>query len=99
MLRSLVGSEMCIRDSYYIFADGTSASGMPDLVIRRNNITPTTVTGGVVLCFSVVSGFPWLEQFLTAPTPGSSTRDLDLSTQAGIDAFSSFYDWSAVDLT
>ena len=29
---------------YYIFADGTSASGMPDLVIRRNDRTPTTVT-------------------------------------------------------
>ena len=64
---------------------------MPDLVIRRNDITPTNVTGGHVLSFNAVQGFPWLEQFLTAPTPGSSTRDLELNTQAGIDAFSSFY--------
>ena len=53
--------------TYYIFADGTSASGMPDLVIRRNDITPTNVTGGHVLSFNVVQGFPWLEQFLAHP--------------------------------
>ena len=70
---------------------------MPDLVIRRNDRTPTTVTGGVTLGFSVVQGFPWLEQFLAPPTPGSSTRDLDLNTQAGIDAFSSFYVRSTAD--
>ena len=79
-------------DIFYIFTGGDSSTGTPQLVLRRNSVTATTLQTRTRLSFTVVDGFSWLEQYLAQPSfPGSSTRDADLTSTAASDAFGSFY--------
>ena len=79
-------------DIFYIFDGGDSSTGTPQLVLRRNSVTATTLQTRTRLSFTVVDGFSWLEDFLADPSyPGSSTRDADLSSAAASSAFGSFY--------
>ena len=70
-------------DIFYIFDGGDSSTGIPQLVLRRNSVTATTLQTRTRLSFTVVDGFSWLEDFLADPSfPGSSTRELLMDCQA-----------------
>ena len=87
-----VSSAVQEGDNVYIFNNGDSTTGTPQLVLRRNGISPTTLNTRTQLSWTVVEGFSWLEQFLEQPSfPGSSTRNMNIDTTEGRAAFQHFF--------